>query len=336
MEDYGPYKRANLRDVARHANVSVATVSRVLNKSDRVSKATRERVQSAIEALGFVPSAAARTLNSGRSRTIGALVPTLTHSIFARYLDALEEELSNQGYALIVAVTDGVPELEESKAFGLLDMGVEGLVISGNRHTSGFDALVERFRVPVLITSFFEPSARYPTIGYDNRAIAANAVNFLRALGHKTLSVIHGPPDVNDRISARIDAARAAAGGLSMNFLPTTMDVAGGANAVRELIASGQRPSALLCLSDVQALGALFELQRQGISVPDEISVMGFDNLEWSAVSEPGITSIELPAVEMGQKAAASLIDWLKTGQRASSMALDATIIERASTKEQN
>lgn len=105
-------KRANLRDVARQAMVSAATVSRVLNSPELVSKDTQDRVNRAIEALGFVPSAAARSLNTGRTHTIGALVPTLDHSIFARYLDALEQRLSDHGYALVVAITGGVPEVE--------------------------------------------------------------------------------------------------------------------------------------------------------------------------------------------------------------------------------
>ncbi|WP_368185639.1 LacI family DNA-binding transcriptional regulator [Aestuariibius sp. HNIBRBA575] len=326
-------KRANLRDVARHAQVSVATVSRVLNKSQLVTKDTRDRVNRAIETLNFVPSAAARTLNSGNSRTIGALVPTLDHSIFARYLDALESRLSQHGYALIVAVTGGDPEEEERKAFGLLDLGVEGLLVSGRAHTAGFDTLIDRFRVPTLITSYYDPEARYPTIGYDNATIAANAFEFLRDLGHRSFAIVHGPLDVNDRFVARIDAIRDLAHDSEVTFRSVSMDVAGGANAVKELAAQSRLPTAILCLSDVQALGAMFELTRLGLVVPDDISVMGFDNLEWSAVSEPSMTSIKLPAAEMGAKASDAIVGWLQSGQRASPLALEADIVIRDSTR---
>lgn len=326
-------KRANLRDVALQAKVSVATVSRVLNRSELVTKDTRDRVNQAIEALNFVPSAAARTLNSGKSRAIGALVPTLDHSIFARYLNALEQRLSDHGYALIVAITGGIPEEEERKAFGLLDMGVEGLFVSGKTHTSGFDALVERFRVPTLITSYFDPDARYPTVGYDNAAIAANAFGYLQSLGHRTIAVVHGPTDVNDRNTARIDAIKAVDDKGTARFWQVTMGVAGGAKAVKAMAEQSQLPSAILCLSDVQALGASFELQRLGISVPDDISIMGFDDLEWSAVSVPGMTSIQLPAAEMGVKASDAMVAWLKTGTRAEPLMLPAEIVVRGSTK---
>lgn len=326
-------KRATLRDVARHAKVSVATVSRVLNGAASVSADTRMHVTSAIEALGFVPSAAARTLNSGRSKSIGALVPTLDHSIFARYLDALENRLSQQGYALVVAVTGGAPEVEERKAMGLLDMGVDGLIVSGRTHSAGFDGLVDRFQVPTLITSYYDPAARYPTIGYDNASIAVKALNFLRSLGHASIAVIHGPTEVNDRIEARIGAIDAASAGQSVQFQRVSMDVAGGADAVRRIASDRTRPTALLCLSDVQALGALFELQRHGISVPEQISLMGFDDLEWSAVSMPGITSIKLPAARMGEAAADALVAWLNAERPPKSAALAAEIVVRGSTR---
>lgn len=326
-------KRSTLRDVARNANVSVATVSRVLNGAELVSERTRERVTSAIKALDFVPSAAARSLNSGRSRIIGALVPTLDHSIFARYLDALENRLSRYGYTLVVAVTASMPEIEEQKTQSFLDMGVDGLIVSGKARSPGFDALVDRFGIPTIITSFFDISARYPTIGYDNAAIAVSAFDYLYALGHRALGVVHGPTEMNDRTQVRIDAIRNVAHEAELSFWPVSMDVAGGAQAVQGMIARGPMPSAILCLSDVLALGALFELQRSGISVPEEISIMGFDNLEWSSISEPGITSIQLPAAEMGEKAADAITDWLKSGVRAEPMALGAHIIARGSTR---
>ncbi|MEX3014223.1 LacI family DNA-binding transcriptional regulator [Gymnodinialimonas hymeniacidonis] len=333
MNSSFPPKRATLRDVARSAGVSVATVSRVLNGSELVTSDTRNRVTQAIDTLGFLPSAAARTLNSGRSRTVGALVPTLDHSIFARYLDTLENRLSERGYALVVAVTGGQPEVEERKAMGLIDMGVDGLIVSGKNHTEGFDALVERFHIPTLITSYYDPSARYPTVGYDNGAIAVKAIDFLKSLGHHRILVVHGPTDTNDRIAARIEAIAQNARGIEVGFSAVSMDVAGGADAVRQMTGAATSPTALLCLSDVQALGALFELQRQGISVPEEISLMGFDDLEWSEVSQPSITSIHLPAEAMGDAAGDAIVDWITSGLSAKPVSLDASILPRASTR---
>lgn len=326
-------KRSTLRDVARHAKVSVATVSRVLNSSDLVTQDTRDRVTQAIDALGFAPSAAARSLNSGRTRTIGALVPTLDHSIFARYLNALEDRLSASGYSLVVAVTGGDQEVEERKARVLLEMGAEGLIVSGRTHSVGFDVLVARFRVPVLITSFFAPDAKYPTIGYDNAAIAEKALRYLYSLGHEHVAVVHGPSSINDRIAARIEGANRLSDLVSLEFLTVGMEVSGGADAIKRMVSGSALPGALLFLSDVQALGAMFELKRQGISVPSDVKLMGFDNLAWSAVCEPGITSIGLPAAQMGSAAADAMVDWIVTGLPAKSLSLEADLIERGSTR---
>ncbi len=138
---------------------------------------------------------------------------------------------------------------------------------------------------------------------------------------------------VNNRIVARIDAIKSVAEECDVLFHPVTMDVAGGANGVTDMAAQSQLPIATLCLSDVQALGALFELMRLGISVPKDMSIMGFDNLEWSAVSTPGLTSIKLLAADMGVKASDPIVDWLKSSQRAEPLALDAEIVVRGSTQ---
>ncbi len=326
-------KKSTLRDVARQSGVSVATVSRVLNDSQSVTEKTRVRVSAAIEDLGFVPSAAARSLNSGRTRTIGALVPTLDHSIFARYLNALEDRLSELGYGLIVSVTNGSGDIEVKKAHNLLDMGVEGVIVSGRSHAEGLNRLLRRFDVPMIITSYFDPLADYPTIGYNNAAIAESALRYLRDLNHRHVAVLHGPLEGNDRIEARLDGLKRAQGDVTLEFVETELSVKGGAEGILQAKIDRQSTTAVLCLSDVQALGALFELQRQKISVPQDVSLMGFDNLEWSSISNPGITSIALPAAKMGLKAAEAMASWLTTNFPAEPLDLKAEIVSRGSTR---
>ena len=124
-------KRANLRDVAAAAQVSVATVSRVMNAPETVAEKTRARVEQAMQELRWLPSAAARAINSGRTRFVGALVPTLEHDIFARVLAGLERQLASHRLSLVVATTDDDPRIEAEKAQGLIDIGAEGLMVSG-------------------------------------------------------------------------------------------------------------------------------------------------------------------------------------------------------------
>ena len=137
-------KRANLRDVAAAAQVSVATVSRVMNAPETVAEKTRARVEQAMQELRWLPSAAARAINSGRTRFVGALVPTLEHDIFARVLAGLERQLASHRLSLVVATTDDDPRIEAEKAQGLIDIGAEGLMVSGMTHTPEFFGLIER------------------------------------------------------------------------------------------------------------------------------------------------------------------------------------------------
>lgn len=328
-------KKSTLRDVALKAGVSVATVSRVLNGSTLVTPDTAKRVGAAIEALDFVPNAAARSLNAGRTRTIGTLVPTIDHTIFSRYLNALEDALSARGHGLVVAVTHGSNEIEVQRARDLLDLGVDGLIVSGVDHSPAFHDTVRRFAVPVIATSYFDLAAPYPTIGYDNAAVAKMAVEFLKANGHRDIAVIHGPLAESDRTRARVAGATSAEG-INILTCECALGVAGGDEAMDKLFrdgTGGQRPTAVFCLSDVQALGALFNAQRRGIAIPDDLSIMGFDNLEWSAFSTPGITTIQSPSVEMGTQAATAMIDQLTLGLAVTPVSLPASLIERGSVK---
>jgi len=325
-------QRATLRDVARSAKVSVATVSRVLNNSELVTTATRTKVNDAVMALGFTPSAAARTLNSGRTRTIGVLIPTLDHAIFAKFLNELEDKCSELGFTLVVSITDSNLDTEVQKAATLLNMGVEGLVVSGKAHGSEFDDLIDRFDVPVVITSYFDDSAKYPTIGYDNAAIAQMALEHLHAAGHRNIAVIHGPASSNDRTEARIDGLRSSNLDVTLTFWETGLDIAGGASTTKKLMDGAIGQTAILCLSDVLALGAFFELQRRNLKIPEDMSLMGFDNLEWGSVSTPPLTTIDLPVSRMATEAAVAICRWADHGTAALHTKLHGEIVSRAST----
>ncbi len=328
----GGKKRANLRDVAKMAGVSVATVSRVLNSPGSVTERTRARVLVAIDELRFVPSAAARAINSGRTRIVGALIPTLDNAIFARFLDAVERHLAPHQLSLIVATTNGDAATEREKAQNLVDIGAEGLIVSGIHHSQEFLDLVTKNQLPVIVTSYFDAQYRLPTIGYDNRVAARVAARHLFDLGHTEIAVIHGPRRSNDRTSARIAGIEEAELMTKLVFHEVDLSVAGGCAAVQALVASGESVSAILCLSDVLAMGALFELDRAGLKVPLDISVMGIDDLPGSSFTAPALTSVHLPVQEMGAQAAKALSAWIEMGQVPDPVALSSNLVVRHST----
>ncbi len=327
-----PKKRSNLRDVAKAAGVSVATVSRVLNEPRVVRKDTLAKVQAAIAELKFVPSAAARAINSGRTRFVGALIPTLDNAIFARFLAALERNLSENGLSLVVATTESDPELEAAKAKSLVDIGAEGLIVTGATHSQDFHDLIERTMIPTIITSYFDSANPLPTIGYDNASAAQTALRHLADLGHMDIAVVHGPTRDNDRTRERLAGLYAYPFAGRLSTFQTEISHQGGADAAKRIVGLGTKPDAILCLSDVVALGVSLGLQAQKIVVPDQISLVGVDDLPTSAVAVPPLTSVNLPVSLMGERAADALADWITTQRVPKSEKLDTQLVVRQST----
>lgn len=326
-------RKPNLRDVARTAEVSVATVSRVLNSPDVVNETTRARVEGVIEELGFVRSAAARAINSGRTRLLGALIPTLDSDIFSLTVNSIEQTLVEHGLSLIVATTDDDPEREARKAQELLDVGVEGIFLTGVDHSEALYDLLHRTRVPTVAISYYDEAYHLPTVGYDNRMAAQMACTHLTEHGHRRIAVVHGPLAGNDRTAARIDGARAALAGRSCRLYETDLSVEGGVKAVQRIVADQPRCDAIFCMSDVMAFGVLNELLRLGIAVPKDLSVISIHDLPASEYTFPPLTTVHLPARQMGRKAAESLAAWVEHDMRPEPVHLASRLILRGSTR---
>lgn len=326
-------KRANLRDVARAAGVSVATVSRVLNTPMKVSPATRDRVTAKIAELNFMRSAAARAINTGRSKIIGALIPTLNSDIFAQTINALENRLVDFGFSLVVATTDHDPETETRKTQDLLNIGVEGFILSGVTHSEDTLALIERAQVPAVAISYYDPGYHLPTIGYDNAQAGRMAFQHLADLGHQRIAVLHGPIDDNDRTRARLDGIKSLSAGHDLAFYETELSIAGGAGVAAKLLRCDERFDAILCVSDLLAFGVIFEFQRAGRDLPEAVSVMGIHDLPGADALAPRLSTIRLPVPEMGRKAAEALANWIEQDERPEPLCLPTILVERESTK---
>ncbi|SHG85075.1 LacI family DNA-binding transcriptional regulator [Cognatishimia maritima] len=330
MRDVSDKKRANLRDVAKAAGVSVATVSRVLNTPDTVAPKTRENVQRVIADLKFMPSAAARAINSGRTRFVGALVPTLDNAIFASFLSALESTLAAQGLSLVVSTTGEDPQLEVDKARSLINIGAEGLILSGVAHAPELFDLIESTSFPTLATSFFDPEGPLPTIGYDNIDAAEMGIQYLKDQGHRKVAVVHGPVASNDRTRARIEGARSVTG-VSIEFHEVPLSFEGAARALDQILSQTERPTAIACMSDVLAIGVLQKLQRLGMAVPGTFSLLGMDDLPIAAHTFPPLSTVHLPVKRMGTAAGMAIAQWLENGTVPKAHRLEPRMVVRES-----
>lgn len=325
-------RKSNLRDVAAHAEVSVATVSRVLNSPQKVSAATRNRVQAAIEELRFVPSAAARAINSGRSGMVAALIPTIDNAIYARVIDGLEAGLADRQLALMVAQIGDDPLFELARARQLVDLGAEALIVVGITHETRLFDLMDRAQIPIVAISYFDQSAPLPTVGYDNWQAATLAAEHLASLGHSKVAVLHGQLETNDRMRRRKEALLSCEIEIDFDFVEVPISMAGGHSGISQLLDGDLWPSAILCFSDVIAHGALSSLSSRGLRVPHDVSVMGMEDLPGSRFTWPPLTSVKLSVEEMGVQAADAVASWLTDGEPPKSVCLPVELVARQTT----
>ncbi|MCB2099833.1 MAG: LacI family DNA-binding transcriptional regulator [Rhodobacterales bacterium] len=326
-----------LRDIAEAAGVSTATVSRVLNSPDAVRPALRERVSRTIAELGYVPHGAARALASQRSRTIGAIIPTLDNAIFAAGIEAFERRLDQDGYTLFVALSDYDPQHELRHMRGLLGRGVDGMLLVGGLHEAASYDLIRRQGRPYVNTWVHDPRGGHPCIGFDNRSASRRAAEHLLDLGHRRIAMIAGVLAFNDRARERVAGVRdaLAARGLDLadaDLVERRYDIAEARQAMGQLLEGPRPPSAVVCGNDVQAIGALLECQARGVAVPGQVSIIGFDDLPLTAHLAPALTTMHVPSRDMGRRAAEYLLDRLAGRPAAPALELAVDLVVRGTT----
>ena len=308
-----------LQDVATEAGVSTATVSRAINFPDQVADATRRKVNAAIAELGYSPNFGARVMAARRTNTIGAIIPTMENAIFARGLQAFQEELRRNGFTMLVASTAYQPANEEEQIRSLVARGADALLLIGYHRDPAVYAFLDAQDVPVLLTWAFDPDADRPSVGFDNRAAMQEMAAEVIALGHCRLAFISAATAQNDRAAARRDGIKGAmtAAGLDsddLQFVETTYGIDEGAKAFEEVMALTPRPTAVFCGNDVLAVGALRRARELGIAIPDDVSIIGFDDIELAQVVYPALTTVHVPHSEMGRRAGQALAQRLRDG----------------------
>ncbi|MFQ5773545.1 MAG: LacI family DNA-binding transcriptional regulator [Kiloniellaceae bacterium] len=329
--------KTRLSDVAKLAGVSAATVSRAINSPEKVSAALRQRVTAAVDQLHYVPHGAARALASRRSRTIGAVVPTLDIAIFAAGVAALQNRLHASGYTLLVANAEYDLAKEAQQVRALLERGVDGLVLVGGLHLPEVYNLLQKNRVPFVNTYNFGPEAEHPCIGINHYLAAYRVIEYLLDLGHRRFGMITSPVRNNDRIKARRDGFLDA---LRDHDLPlpaarafeVPYTIADGGTALRSLLGIGAGVTAVTCTADMLAIGALQECRALGVRVPGEVSVTGFDDLDLAMHLDPPLTTVRIPAAELGRRAGDYLLARINGRAVPHRVELSAHLIVRGST----
>lgn len=312
-----------LDDVARRAGVSTATVSRCLNAPDLVTERTRTRVMEAVRNLGYAPNFGARALAAKRTNTFGAIIPTMENAIFARGLQAFQEALGAHGITLLVASSSYKPELEEEQIRNLIARGADALLLIGYDRTAQTYSFLEKRQIPYVIAWAFQKTGEAPAIGFDNRRAMRLLTDRVIGLGHRSLALITAERADNDRARERSEGVVEAMrdNGLDprdLEVIETPYSIGNGARAFETAMSLKHRPTAVLCGNDVLAAGALSKAKELGLSVPGDVSITGFDDIELAEIVSPSLTTVHVPHREMGRRAADSLVA-MRNGEAASS-----------------
>ena len=326
-----------IRAVARHAGTSIASVSRALNRPETVSVELRARVALAAQAVGYIPHASARALSSRRTRTLGAIVPTIDNTMFARGIAALQSYLSSVGYMLLLTTSGYDLDAEFEQARNLIGRGVDGLVLRGDCHHGALRQLLADVDIPFINVGVYRPDRPYPCVGVDNEAAAYRAACHLIDLGHTRIGVVSALLRNNDRAQARVEGYCRALRERDLAHVadwhvevPYSLDDA--RQAARHLLSRAERPTGVVCGNDVIAYGVMLEAVRSGFDVPKDLSVVGFDDLDWSRHLRPSLTTIQVPTDVTWRRAGEYLVRQLSGDHTVMHHEIDYSLIVREST----
>jgi LacI family gluconate utilization system Gnt-I transcriptional repressor len=299
-----------MADVARLAQVSLITVSRVLREPDKVAQPTRERVQEAISALGYVPNLVAGSLKSRRSGIVAAIIPSVAHSIVAEVIRGMNSVLREKGLHLLLGDSGFSPQEEQQLVAAFLARRPDAIYLTGTTHTPTTRRMLDSARIPVVEAGNLTETPIDMSVGYSNRAAARAMTQALIDRGRRQIGYLgQTGRDVIDRVQDRYDGCRDALGESGIAFPMTRqaeveLSYRGGAAGMAALLDANAGLDAVFCTSDVIAVGALFECQRRGIAVPGRIALTGIDDQEIASQCVPPLSTVRMPRYEMGRRAA--------------------------------
>lgn len=298
-----------IRDVAAQAGVSVATVSRALNGTGPVRSTTSNRVQRAVQSLGYVPDAAARSLSIRRSHTIGVVLPELHGEFFSEVIRGIDLAARASGYHLLVSGSHSDPA-EMAEVLRALRGRVDGLVVMAPDAEAQQVCLDMHATIPVALLNLCD-TARF-LITIDNYGGAVAMMRHLASLGHRRIAFIKGP-ERNCDAAERLRAYRSVMQSLAPRTLRTIeaqgdFTEASGYVAAGELMSVRERPSAIFAANDAMAIGALRQLRQMDVHVPDQLALVGFDDVPMAQYLNPPLTTVNVPIAELGRRAFALVL----------------------------
>lgn len=311
----------NIKDVAKEAGVSITTVSRVLNNNYPVKKETRENIEKAIEKLNYKPNVMARSLITKKTGVIGVIIPSITNLFFPTIVEAVEEYIRTKGYSITLCNTHGDNKEEKELVEKVISRQVDGIIVIDPTAENVKNGLYERLSktIPLIIVSGSYDNSKCNYVCYDQTVGTKEAFQYLLELGHRKIAFLRGHKsysyDIKEKIYKNIlegenieyEKVINAGKGNSLQVVEKSEE------QIKELLKNEERPTAIFSCNDLMAVGALNACRSVGLRVPQDISIIGFDNTIVSDITSPRITSVDLNMKEIGNRAALELIDVIES-----------------------
>ncbi|SHF95068.1 LacI family DNA-binding transcriptional regulator [Ornithinibacillus halophilus] len=328
-----------IKDVAKKANVSIATVSRILNDKPGYSEETKKKVMQVIEELGYHPNGIARGLISKRSHTIGVLVPKLSSMLMTEFVSGIENITHQNGSSAIICHTESNGKKTMQYLQLLKEKQIDGIIFASELLTEDYYQFVKKMEIPIVLLSTISYDHPVPYVRVDDQHAAYSATDYLIKNGHKNIGMIGGNKEDMVAGQPRIDGYLQAMEKHNLSCTDKQI-VSGhgfgfedGVDGFRKLIEQFPEVTAVFAASDEIALGVISVAYQMGIKVPEQLSIIGYDNLSLAEMSIPPLTTVAQPLKQMGEKATEMVFDIINNNKTVESRIFPHAIVERDSVR---
>lgn len=331
-------KKPTIKDVAKKANVSVATVSRILNGLEGYSEATRQKVTMVVDEMGYRPNAIARHLKTKTTLTIGVLLPKVETTFYVEILTGIEDMAHENNYSVFICNTGTSSHLMPYYLNVLSERQVDGIIVCSLSPKDIYDKDIVDAKIPCILLSTFSPRFPIPYIKVDDFQASYAATRYLIDNGHTKIAMIGGEKEDPIAGLPRLEGYMQA---LKENNIPINESLIkhdsfsfdGGKKSMEALLSEDEKFTAIFASCDDSAVGAMSIARKNGISIPEDLSIIGYDNTKVAEMAYPPLTTIDQPAYDMGQKSVQMLIKTITTGKKGESIIMPFEIIERDTVK---
>ena len=300
----------SIKEVAKIAGVSIATVSRCINNPEKVTERTRLKVQAAIQETGYSPNTLAQSFRRGRTNVVMVVLPSVGDPFFTPVMRGVRTAAKAKGYSVLIEETQLNTMTDDEISAMLVSKQTDGIILLASMSPFGTDVLSakSRRRIPIVIgcETISPELAEFPSVHIDNVAAAKEATNYLISQGHERIGMIYGQGSsllTKDREFGYRAAMKQARLPIADGWIVEgQLTISGARKATRVLINHNDRPTAIFCANDEMAIGCLHETKSAGLTVPDDMSIVGFDDIRYAEVTDPPLTTISQPAEEIGER----------------------------------